>query len=1134
MEHTTKRTIFPKDTLALKSRPDIIGTATITWHDYDDALYEETDDVVPGEGVTAEAIDSFVLTGGQPPLYHLVFLPALPSYPLYLVRESDVILLDRAFVFGDVVKRSATDAISGTVINVGVNVDLVHSGLDLAMGFPVMAEGYQVAMANGYRTAKDVPDDELEMATDWEEGGFVIWKNCWLGMVEGIEETVAIRLSNGSVVIPEDCFSLEIPVALEDMPDNQNTQNSPSIGGGNRPRNATNRLRQGTQPEPVPGKISSVPAPENLTVGQQVMTKKANLRRGKWIYGQYDPSVTPIGFVVDVQVSRLTVNWCCQNMAVENFVSVPQPPTWLEGEDILALRRYKTSTRGLRTPETSFGVANVAVGEKVRFKDLEAGMKKYDGRTVEQGGLGKGKVHKVPRTETMGYDVNTFMVEGTTSWVDVQWQDLTISRHLSRDLTQYPNVDEHELWPGEIVIMKSDTGEDTSTNAPPIPQSIPRLNIDPNTVMGEADTEASVEIIEPKAVGVIQTVDAKERVAKIKWFEDPKMELAGTFMIPGSKTGKLSDQVEEVSFYEVVAHQALGVRRGDFVIVVPETHRDEPQQSSDSAGGTLNNFSNALQTFRQSAFLQNMANSPIVSFQSISNFFTSFQGNSAVAALPISRNSNSSSSVGPMDGPVDWFGEVVDLGLDGLVTVRLGALDEIRDVRVPLERLIVVSSEDADINGLDEDEEESSDEDYETDEDESGDEMSVWDNPDVIEERMFYEGGERIDNDGGDEAWLTDSDDDNMADHDMELEDAQGAVEYFSDITSATDGPPERGHHLITNAPPAEPYRPAPFSRQSTANQPAPEAFSIPDHAEKPPGFAVLDTPIPADHAYASTQPTVMDSAVLRRINKEHNILQTSLPEGILVRTWESRLDLLRVLIIGPLNTPYELAPFVFDFHLGPGFPNGPPTGYFHSWTGGVGRVNPNLYEEGKICLSLLGTWHAESSSEGWTVGSSILQLLVSLMGLVLVKEPYFNEAGFGIYVNTEEAILNSLLYSEKAYILARGFIKRVLTRPVAGFEDEIRWLYLPECESRGGLGLLRKVVAGMKEVVARSVARREGAESGQGENVLATEVIGAEGVGRVSAGALVLLRRHLTSLEGILEEKSGAASASASASAEA
>ncbi|CAD6885180.1 unnamed protein product, partial [Tilletia caries] len=71
---------------------------------------------------------------------------------------------------------------------------------------------------------------------------------------------------------------------------------------------------------------------------------------------------------------------------------------------------------------------------------------------------------------------------------------------------------------------------------------------------------------------------------------------------------------------------------------------------------------------------------------------------------------------------------------------------------------------------------------------------------------------------------------------------------------------------------------------------------------------------------------------------------------SILVRTYGDRTDLLRVLIIGSENTPYEDAPFVIDFCLKPTYPHEPPLAHFHSWTNGNGRVSPNLYEEGKVC----------------------------------------------------------------------------------------------------------------------------------------------------------------------------------------
>ncbi|KAK1090426.1 hypothetical protein LTR48_008320, partial [Friedmanniomyces endolithicus] len=177
----------------------------------------------------------------------------------------------------------------------------------------------------------------------------------------------------------------------------------------------------------------------------------------------------------------------------------------------------------------------------------------------------------------------------------------------------------------------------------------------------------------------------------------------------------------------------------------------------------------------------------------------------------------------------------------------------------------------------------------------------------------------------------------------------------------------------------------------------------------EPPRYLILEDTVPSAHHYADSAPS-SNPTHMKRVQKEHGILQKpgALPSGVYVRTWESRLDLLRVLFIGPAETPYSQAPFVMDFHLPPTFPTEPPHAFFYSWPGeaglgGVGRVNPNLYEDGKICLSLLGTWEG-SKNEGWNSRSTILQVVVSLLGLVLVKEPYFNEAGYETLAGLESS----------------------------------------------------------------------------------------------------------------------------------
>jgi ubiquitin-conjugating enzyme E2 O len=159
-----------------------------------------------------------------------------------------------------------------------------------------------------------------------------------------------------------------------------------------------------------------------------------------------------------------------------------------------------------------------------------------------------------------------------------------------------------------------------------------------------------------------------------------------------------------------------------------------------------------------------------------------------------------------------------------------------------------------------------------------------------------------------------------------------------------------------------------------------------------PPNFAVLEDPPPSNHYFITRTYSGSLRTCMKRLQKEYEVLQSSLPSGIFVRTWESRMNLMRVMMIGPEGTPYEHAPFVIDFCFTPDFSRQPPLAFFHSWTDGQGRINPNLYEDGKICLSILGTWPTRNPDESWIPGkSTVLQILVSIMGLVLVKAPFYS-----------------------------------------------------------------------------------------------------------------------------------------------
>ncbi|KAK4096724.1 hypothetical protein N658DRAFT_435474, partial [Parathielavia hyrcaniae] len=129
----------------------------------------------------------------------------------------------------------------------------------------------------------------------------------------------------------------------------------------------------------------------------------------------------------------------------------------------------------------------------------------------------------------------------------------------------------------------------------------------------------------------------------------------------------------------------------------------------------------------------------------------------------------------------------------------------------------------------------------------------------------------------------------------------------------------------------------------------------------------------------------------MKKLLAQVSSLSTDLPDGIYVRHGESRLDVLKVLIVGPVDTPYEHGLFEFDMWIPSEFPQSSPQMFFRTTAGGVIHFNPNLYPNGRVCLSLLGTW----GGQGWEPDrSTILQILVSIQAMVFNDKPYHNEPG--------------------------------------------------------------------------------------------------------------------------------------------
>lgn len=146
-------------------------------------------------------------------------------------------------------------------------------------------------------------------------------------------------------------------------------------------------------------------------------------------------------------------------------------------------------------------------------------------------------------------------------------------------------------------------------------------------------------------------------------------------------------------------------------------------------------------------------------------------------------------------------------------------------------------------------------------------------------------------------------------------------------------------------------------------------------------------------------------------------------------------MDLLSVMIEGPKNTPYEDGMFLFDIQLGKDYPRAPPLCHYISYCSD--RLNPNLYEDGKVCVSLLGTWLGRDS-EVWGPNSTLLQVIVSIQGLILVTEPYFNEAGYEKQKGTQQGAENSRMYNEMVILKMLQSTSKMMSNPSEVFREQI------------------------------------------------------------------------------------------------
>ena len=121
------------------------------------------------------------------------------------------------------------------------------------------------------------------------------------------------------------------------------------------------------------------------------------------------------------------------------------------------------------------------------------------------------------------------------------------------------------------------------------------------------------------------------------------------------------------------------------------------------------------------------------------------------------------------------------------------------------------------------------------------------------------------------------------------------------------------------------------------------------------------------------------------------------------------------------------------------------------------------------------------------------------------------DEAGFDILIGSAESQVPSALYSEKVYVMSKGFIKTALTNAPQGLADIVQWLYL---SSQPGPHLLHRVLDDSKKLAANTTTR---SLDDSADVSTSDEKERNFNRTKLSTGAAILLQRNIDWLENFI-----------------
>lgn len=145
------------------------------------------------------------------------------------------------------------------------------------------------------------------------------------------------------------------------------------------------------------------------------------------------------------------------------------------------------------------------------------------------------------------------------------------------------------------------------------------------------------------------------------------------------------------------------------------------------------------------------------------------------------------------------------------------------------------------------------------------------------------------------------------------------------------------------------------------------------------------------DNPYFVVGKTITDETRKRLLKDVVDVVKNPLADqGIYYVHSDENMFTGYAMIIGPEDTPYAHGFYLFKLEFPYNYPHTPPKLTFMTNDREKTRFNPNLYVDGKVCLSILNTWMGDR----WTSCQTIRSIMMSLI-MVLNDTPLENEPGY-------------------------------------------------------------------------------------------------------------------------------------------